>query len=319
MSGCEPVLPAGLSIAGVERETGLSKDTLRVWERRYGFPNPSRDGAGDRVYPVDQVERLRVIRRLLDAGHRPGRIVALQMSALRALSEPAAPARRAAHADIGADALAGCMDLIGRHDVQGLRRELVQSSLRLGLVDFITLQVARLNTLVGDAWADGRFKVFEEHLYTECVTGVLRGAIAGVQASPGAGSPRVLLTTVSQEPHGLGLLMVEALLALEGCHCLSLGPQTPTADIVQAARAHRADIVALSFSAALGARAVQAALHELRSQLPSNVAVWVGGRCPVLYQRSVPGVLATEPLEALHEQVARWRDAAGKDKSDKRA
>jgi hypothetical protein len=28
-----------MNIAAVERETGLGKDTLRVWERRYGFPS----------------------------------------------------------------------------------------------------------------------------------------------------------------------------------------------------------------------------------------------------------------------------------------
>ena len=50
-----------LSIAAVERETGLSKDTLRVWERRYGFPTPGRDPFGERIYPIDQVERLRVV------------------------------------------------------------------------------------------------------------------------------------------------------------------------------------------------------------------------------------------------------------------
>ena len=50
-----------LSISAVERDTGLSKDTLRVWERRYGFPNPVRDALGERLYPVEQVERLRLI------------------------------------------------------------------------------------------------------------------------------------------------------------------------------------------------------------------------------------------------------------------
>ena len=39
------------SIADVERETGLGKDALRVWERRYGFPVPLRDRLGERVYP----------------------------------------------------------------------------------------------------------------------------------------------------------------------------------------------------------------------------------------------------------------------------
>ena len=51
--------PVTLSIAAVERDTGLSKDTLRVWERRYGFPMPERDTLGERSYPFGQVERLR--------------------------------------------------------------------------------------------------------------------------------------------------------------------------------------------------------------------------------------------------------------------
>ena len=75
-----------LSIAAVERDTGLSKDTLRVWERRYGFPAPPRDGLGERSYPFDQVERLRTIRRLLEAGHRPGRVVPLQADELNRLA-----------------------------------------------------------------------------------------------------------------------------------------------------------------------------------------------------------------------------------------
>jgi hypothetical protein len=38
-----PLLPGEAAagaypISAVERETGLSKDTLRMWERRYGFP-----------------------------------------------------------------------------------------------------------------------------------------------------------------------------------------------------------------------------------------------------------------------------------------
>ena len=54
-----------VNIAAVERDTGLSKDTLRVWERRYGFPAPMRDRFGERLYPLEQVDRLRLIRRLM--------------------------------------------------------------------------------------------------------------------------------------------------------------------------------------------------------------------------------------------------------------
>ena len=46
----------GLSIAALELETGIAKDTLRVWERRYGFPQPQRDEFGERIYPLEQVD-----------------------------------------------------------------------------------------------------------------------------------------------------------------------------------------------------------------------------------------------------------------------
>ena len=63
------------NIAAVERDTGIAKDTLRVWERRYGFPTPARDANGERLYAPEQVDKLRLIRRLLDHGRRPARIV----------------------------------------------------------------------------------------------------------------------------------------------------------------------------------------------------------------------------------------------------
>ena len=72
------------SIAEIERDTGLGKDTLRIWERRYGFPTPLRDARGDRVYDQPQLQRLIRIKQLLDSGHRPGRVVPLSLPGLMA-------------------------------------------------------------------------------------------------------------------------------------------------------------------------------------------------------------------------------------------
>lgn len=72
----------GLPIGAVERETGISKDLLRMWERRYGFPEPARDEQGDRLYSRQQVEKLRLVRRLMDMGFRPGKIINLPMAEL---------------------------------------------------------------------------------------------------------------------------------------------------------------------------------------------------------------------------------------------
>ena len=51
---------ASYNIAAVERDTGLSKDTLRVWERRYGFPKPLRDQHDERLYSLPELEKLRL-------------------------------------------------------------------------------------------------------------------------------------------------------------------------------------------------------------------------------------------------------------------
>ena len=304
---------AGLTISAVERETGLAKDTLRVWEKRYGFPQPLRDGVGDRRYPATQVQQLKFIGRLLDAGHRPGKVVGLDIDALQSLlaqggSDNAPDLSRTNSADDRhAPVLAALLDAIGAHDPQALRHALSHAQLRMGLASFVTDLVAPLATAVGDAWAQGRFEVFEEHLFTEVIHGVLRNAIASLAPLPVAQGPKVLLTTLPQELHGLGLLMVEALLALEGCTCVSLGTQTPIGDVVQAARAHRVDVVALSFSNVHNSMLVHASLRELRAQLPATTALWVGGACAALYQKPLDGIVSVQHLSGLQPLVAQWR------------
>jgi len=296
-----------LSISAVERDTGLSKDTLRVWERRYGFPTPMRDQLGERHYPVEQVERLRLIRRLMDAGHRPGKIMRMKPELLAQLANQirsaAAPRLDAEHPL--RDDLAGFMGQIKRHQVDELRRALSQAALRLGLDRFVREVAAPLNALVGDAWARNQFEIFEEHLYTESMQVVLRKAISNI---PGPGrSPRVLLTTFPQEPHGLGLLMAEAILALEGCRCLSLGVQTPVYDIAMAASAQRAEIVGLSFSASMNPNHVLDGLSELRSKLARDVEIWAGGQCPILQRRPPPDVRVIADLAGIHDALRAWR------------
>lgn len=313
-----PPVPAdtNLPIAAVERETGLGKDTLRVWERRYGFPTPSRDGAGNRQYSLAQVQQLKHISRLLVLGLRPHKVVGLSQAALQALlaaHTPHQPAANLSKTNEGYPAadplLAALLDAVASNDPQALRHGLGHALLRQGLARFVTELVAPLTTAVGEAWAQGRCEVFAEHLYTEVLTSVLRHAMALLPPPPVPPGPKVLLTTAPQEPHGLGLLMVEALLALEGCTCISLGTQTPLSDIAQAAQAHRADVVALSFTNLHKATLVQASLRQLRARLPAATALWAGGACAALYQQPLAGIQTVQPLAGLAPLVAQWRSA----------
>jgi len=287
MTDATPPLVNLLSIAEVERDTGLGKDTLRVWERRYGFPTPARDGQGQRLYTQADVDRLRQIASLLRAGHRPGRVVTLDDAGREALLRPdaamstvstqAAAGPDAAKAPAQSVAVATALATLVRRDGLGLRRQLQQGLTRLGLATFVTDLMAPLATAVGTAWMRGELRVADEHLFTEVAHSVLRqGLLTVPEPIPGA-APRVLLTTLPGEPHGLGLLMAEAMCALEGAWCVNLGPQTPIDEIVAAAGWHHAQIVGLSATGSLPVRWLRQGLTQLRQRLSPGTVLWLGG------------------------------------------
>jgi methanogenic corrinoid protein MtbC1 len=197
--------------------------------------------------------------------------------------------------------------LIGQHDMAQLRQSLARDLARVGTVRFLTEVLVPLNAAVGEAWLRGQMPVFEEHAYTEAVQTLLHQTIAATPPAPAGAQPCVLLATLPGEPHGLGLLMVEAVLALEGAACVSLGVQTPVWDIVLAARAYRADIVALSFSGCTGPNATVDALTEMRAKLSPRTAMWVGGGAPVLQRRRIAGVQPLGGLAGLQEALLSWR------------
>lgn len=296
-----------MNIGSVERDTGLGKDTLRIWERRYGFPQPIRDANGERLYTVEQVHHLRLIKRLMDHGHRPGRLFSTSASELLLLAgtiQPAAPAEPADDQGV----VGQILTLIRAHDSQGLRQALNQAMMRQGLHHFVLGTVVPLNRMVGDAWMRGELEVFAEHLYSEQIKALLRQAI-GSQPAGSSGRPRILLTTVPDEQHVLGLLMAECLLSLDGATCISLGTQTPLFDIRLAAVAHEADIVALSFSSAFPARQISPLLGQLRQMLPPALALWAGGagtaRLP-----AIDGIVALPTLEDALTALRGWQDSA---------
>jgi len=304
MDKANPLIP----IAQVSRETGLEKDVLRVWEKRYGFPAPERDAQGDRLYPHDQLEKLRLLRRLIDEGHRPGKIIRLSQEALAALAEGDKPALPSALSK----ELAPFLALVRQHDIEELRHRLSAQLLRLGLESFIMNIAAPLCGVIGEAWARGDLQIFEEHLFTEELTRMLRATLQGLArnrtSSGDVAGPRILLTTLPGEPHAIGLLMVESLFAVQGCVCLSLGPQTPQTDIVQAARAQNVDIVALSFSSWFTPSHVAPALESLAAALPEKTALWVGGGNSALAKDGLPALILPH-LGDIGAAVRAWRAA----------
>lgn len=299
-----PSLSAMLPISAVERETGLAKDTLRIWERRYGFPRPLRDRNGDRIYTPQEVERLRNIKRLVDSGFRPGKVIA---SVAGASELPGAPTRGAETAQKPriAHQVAHLLSLVKRHARRELQAALTQQLEQLGLSRFVTQRVAPLTSLVGESWARGELSVHGEHLYAEMVGAILRVALAGMHGT--ALKPRILLTTLPGEPHGMGMLMAQCIFALASAETIALGVQTPIEDIARASVTHQADIAALSVSAAFNPGELAKSLTVLRQRLPAATQLWIGGAGSDRVRSRLGGITTIGGLDEITAAVAAWR------------
>jgi methylmalonyl-CoA mutase cobalamin-binding subunit len=299
-----PIVP-GLPIASVERETGLSKDTLRVWERRYGFPTPERDANGERLYAPTQVQRLTQIKRLMDRGHRPGKLLALDDAALIALDE----ARPGVLDTPNVLQLDNWMHLVKTHDSEALQRQFYREMAKRGLAGFVQDIVAPLIARVGEAWSRNELGIFEEHLFSQHLEKMFRTVLANM--SPQHGSPRVLLTSLSGEEHTMGLLMVEALMVVEDVYPVLLGPQTPIDEIVRAAQIKQVDAVCLSFSSAYSPTLSAQGLRDLRQMLPAGIELWAGGYGVKAIRKPIDGVCLMPEFQDLYDGLAKWRTGHG--------
>ena len=153
-------------IGVVERDTGIGRDTLRVWERRYGFPDPVRNDKGERSYPEIQLRRLQRIRRLLDRGMRPGKLLSLSEQALDELEASLQPEQT----DEPNETISNMLDAIRAADTGQIANLLRTQYERQGMQRFILDTVSPLLDTVGELWLGGKLQVFQEHFLSEQLT-----------------------------------------------------------------------------------------------------------------------------------------------------
>ena len=85
MKDSDDMEQARMSIGAVERMTGISANTLRMWERRYQLGPSKRSPGGQREYTATDIDHLRLIKKLMDKGMRIGDIAQLPTKTLTSL------------------------------------------------------------------------------------------------------------------------------------------------------------------------------------------------------------------------------------------
>jgi len=272
-----------LHIREVVRITGLRREQLYMWQRRYGFPNPARDGFGDRVYPPDQIARLKVIKQLLSEGWRAGAVVPLAESALQSMLGIAVE-----DPEPLADEIAVAVKLLGEHRVGELQNHLSKLLVGQGMRRFLEQTLIPLNEAIHEHVVRGDMQNFQELRFADLAQRLLRDVTRLVR--PTREARQILLATPPNDPNQLGLAILELLLFTEGVNCLTLGSGVPGQEVAGAARSYKVSLAILLFDRGISGKIAGQEIRSLRTALPEGLPLIVSGRAVNLLAKPIPNV-----------------------------
>jgi MerR family transcriptional regulator, light-induced transcriptional regulator len=239
-----------LRIGELSKRSGVSVELLRAWERRYDLLKPARSPGGLRLYSLQDLERVRIMREHLAAGLAAAEAAVLASRAVLE-DEPNAPMLRP---DALRESLADALDRFDEPRAQTiLDRLLALTTLDTLLAEIVLPYLHEL----GERWERGEVSVAQEHF----ASGVVRGRLLGLARDWGRGvGPVAVLACLPGEQHDIGLIAFGLALRARGWRIVYLGSDTPVHTVKQATRVVDASIVVLS---AVGAHALRPVLAEL--------------------------------------------------------
>jgi methanogenic corrinoid protein MtbC1 len=296
----------------VARMTGLNPHVIRVWERRYGAITPARTSTNRRLYSPEDVERLRCLRRVTEAGHQIGRVATLPTADLRALaseldSATASHPRRRRRPEDPLANLEACLTAAADLDAEAFAHHLGRAALGLEQTAFLEQVVSPLLRRIGDLWQDGTLRIANEHMVSSVLRTVLGTMRTAYNEDPSA--PRLVVSTLAGQLHEFGALLSAAVAGAEGWAVTYLGPNLPAEEIAHAATVRKARAVALSLVYPSDDFRIAGELRKLRHYLPSDTLIVVGGRAIESYQPVLAEIQAEMPA-SLDEFRGLLRSAA---------
>jgi len=280
-------------LGAATRLTGLSAEVLRAWERRYGAVQPPRTPGGTRRYRAQDLERLRLLKAAVDAGHRISEVAQLEDAEL---VQRANLNRETSNQQLE-QTLAALKDLNGTES----QRLLASQLSALGPVRFACDFALPLVREIGERWATGSMSVASEHLASGLLRSMLGSALQ-LNALSLMG-PRIVFATPSGEPHELGLQMAALSAMGAGAAPIYLGAQLPIEELLHAVQRTKASALALSL-VTIEVDAAAETLAALRAGLAPEVQIWIGGAASSQL-KPIDGVECIQSLEAFEARVVR--------------
>ncbi|MDQ1243167.1 MAG: MerR family transcriptional regulator [Pseudomonadota bacterium] len=272
------------SIKAVSQATGLTVETLRAWERRYGIVAPNRDPTGRRVYRADDVLRLRRLREATERGHPIGRLAELSEESLAQLLNEAPDRRTRATSSAFVERI---LEAAKEYRSAECEQALTLAIAMMPPQRLVSDVLQPLLREVGERWHRGEFAISQERLVSTIVRRHVGLMLDTYDRT--ARHQAIVFATLPGERHELGLLMSAMICASRGFKTHYLGPDLPEAEIARYAREVGASIIALSVVLHEQLARLPQQLESLAGAMAPGSVIWLGGLPPdALPRDSIP-------------------------------
>ena len=258
----------------VAKLTGLSKDVIRVWERRFGVLKPTRGANRYRNYSDEDVALLRYLKEQLDAGGSIGDLARLGREELLNRLRAASP--RASFIDNTFDRL--LRELLSALDP--FDRVMFEKRLN-GAVAVVPFEEALhgillpLQEQVGQLWHDGHVNVAIEHYVTKQIQQKIFSAMNQLPVAEfGA---KVVVACPPGEEHDIAALAVAYRCRVRGCRVYYLGANVPVAALTKLCHEVEPDLTIISFPLAFPETTATEIIRSLAQEVSPASHITVGG------------------------------------------
>lgn len=266
-------------ISVVSRQTGISIDKIRIWERRYGLVRPERDASGVRKYTAGDIERLRLAREATELGHPIGQVATMDDTRIEQVIQNAHAAAQSARKDFGvgmSEGLIGAiLAAIERFDPVEAERVLGKAAMLASPEDLVLDVLAPLMHEVGEYWVSGRFTIAQEHLISHLVRNLL-GSLA--RFKPPSNGEMMVFATPPGDPHEFGIMLAANLAGLRGIQTYVLGADVPLADVLETAYKIVPSAVIVASTLESPDDGVSRYVDSLDDRLPRSTDLFIAGQ-----------------------------------------
>ena len=217
------------TIKDLENLSGIKAHTIRIWEQRYNFLNPSRTDTNIRYYSNEELITLLNIALLNKYGYKISHIDKMQPIEMKerilSLTQSEAQLERIVNE------LIECMVDLRIEDFESVLDFQISSK---GIEKTITQIIFPFLERIGILWVTSRVNPAQEHLVTNIIRQKL---IVGIEKTVPAlqVTSTALLFLPEGEHHELGILFMYYLLKSRGVKVLYLGANVPMRDVVYVA------------------------------------------------------------------------------------